>query len=115
MEVTYGKSRNEQYTWFQVVYPFSSDQRYICCSSGLIEWATHLTLVAWWKKEFKENPEKAFSGPGHPYKDQAKVAELERMVGRLYAENQFLKKILETFKEVYCLINIANADTIFLT
>jgi transposase-like protein len=45
----------------------------------------HPALVARWKKEFKENPEKAFSGPGHPYKDQAKVAELERMVGRLYA------------------------------
>lgn len=56
----------------------------------------HPGLVARWKKEFKENPEKAFSGPGHPYKDQAKVAELERMVGRLYAENQFLKKTLET-------------------
>ena len=56
----------------------------------------HPTLVARWKKEYKENPETAFSGPGHPYKDQAKIAELERMVGRLYAENQFLKKTLET-------------------
>ena len=34
--------------------------------------------------------------PGHTYKDQAKVAELERMVVRLYAVNQFLKKTLET-------------------
>ena len=56
----------------------------------------HPALVARWKKEYKENPEKAFSGPGHPYKEQAKIAELERMVGRLYAENQFLKKTLET-------------------
>ena len=33
-------------------------------------------LVFRWKKEFQENPEKAFSGQGHPYKDQARVAEL---------------------------------------
>ena len=50
------------------------------------------TLVARWKKEYLVNPEKAFTGPGHPYKDQARVAELERMVGKLYAENEFLKK-----------------------
>ena len=52
----------------------------------------HPTLVARWKKEYLVNPEKAFAGPGHPYKDQARVAELERMVGKLYAENEFLKK-----------------------
>ena len=46
----------------------------------------HPALVARWKKEFLEDPEKAFSGPGHPYKDQARVAELERMVGKLYAK-----------------------------
>ena len=56
----------------------------------------HPALVSRWKKEFKENPEKAFAGSGHPYKDQARVAELERMVGRLYSENEFLKKTLET-------------------
>jgi transposase len=56
----------------------------------------HSALVFRWKREFMENPEKAFSGSGHPYKDQARLAELERMVGRLYAENEFLKKTLET-------------------
>ena len=52
----------------------------------------HQTLVARWKKEYIYNPEKAFSGPGHPYKDQARIAELERMAGKLYAEKMFLKK-----------------------
>lgn len=56
-------------------------------------------LVGRWKKEFNENPETAFSGPGHPYKEQARVAELERMVGKLYAENLFLKKTLEKVNE----------------
>jgi len=56
----------------------------------------HPTLVARWKREYAQDPEKAFAGSGHPYKDQAKIAELERMVGQLYAENLFLKKTLET-------------------
>jgi transposase len=58
----------------------------------------HPQLVFRWKKEYLENPEKAFSGPGNPYKDQAKIAELERTVGRLYSENEFLKKTLESMK-----------------
>ena len=55
----------------------------------------HPTLVSRWKREFKEAPEEAFQGPGHPYKVQAKLAEMERLVGRLYAENEFLRKTLE--------------------
>lgn len=59
----------------------------------------HPQLVFKWKNDFLEDPEKAFAGPGHPYKDQAKIAELERMVGRLYSENEFLKKTLTSLKE----------------
>jgi len=55
----------------------------------------HPALVARWKREYRDNPEKAFQGNGSPYKDQARIAELERMVGKLYAENEFLKKTLE--------------------
>jgi transposase len=55
----------------------------------------HPALVGRWKKEFIDNPEKAFSGTGQPYKEQARVAELERTIGKLYAENEFLKKTLE--------------------
>jgi len=55
----------------------------------------HPTLVSRWKRDFKENPEEAFQGPGHPYKMQAKLAEMERLCGKLYAENEFLKKTLE--------------------
>ncbi len=52
------------------------------------------SLIAKWKKEYFENPENAFSGNGRVYKEQARMAELERLVGRLYAENEFLKKAL---------------------
>ena len=60
----------------------------------------HPALVFRWKNEYLENPEKAFAGPGNPYKDQAKIAELERMVGRLYSENEFLKKTIASMKEL---------------
>jgi transposase len=39
-----------------------------------------------------EYPETAFSGNGNKYKDQARIAELERMLGQLHAENELLKK-----------------------
>ena len=41
-----------------------------------------------------ENPEKAFSGNGKRYKYEARIAELERMLGQLHAENELLKKSL---------------------
>lgn len=59
----------------------------------------HPQLVFKWKSDFLDDPEKAFSGPGNPYKDQARIAELERMVGRLYSENEFLRKTLTSLKE----------------
>ena len=59
----------------------------------------HPQLVFRWKKEFMDNPEKAFAGSGHPYKDQAQIAEYERTIGRLYAETEFLKKTLKTMNE----------------
>jgi transposase-like protein len=55
----------------------------------------HPTLMMKWKKDHRENPDKAFSGHGNPYKERAKLAEMERLVGQLYAENDFLKKALE--------------------
>ena len=56
----------------------------------------HPSLVAKWKKEYFRDPENAFrgNGNGRAYKEQARMAELERLVGQLYAENEFLKKAL---------------------
>jgi transposase len=39
-----------------------------------------------------ENPEKAFSGNGNQYKYQARIAELERLLGQAHAEIELLKK-----------------------
>ena len=54
----------------------------------------HPSLVVKWKNEYFRDPENAFPGNGKAYKEQARIAELERLVGQLYAENEFLKKAL---------------------
>ena len=62
----------------------------------------HPALPVRWRKEYYDDPDNSLSGNGSTYKLEAKNAELERLVGRLYAENDFLKKAianLEKFKE----------------
>jgi transposase len=39
-----------------------------------------------------ENPEKAFSANGNKHKDQARIAELERLLVQAHAEIELLKK-----------------------
>jgi len=55
----------------------------------------HPTLIGRWQKHHRQYQGRAFSGNGHPYTDDARVAELERMVGRLTMENDLLKKALQ--------------------
>jgi transposase len=47
----------------------------------------HPSLISRWEKEFREDPEHAFSGNGNSYKENARISELERVIGELYAEN----------------------------
>jgi transposase len=54
----------------------------------------HPTLFSKWQKQHSQYAEQAFSGNGNTYKDQARVAELERMIGQLTMENALLKKPL---------------------
>jgi transposase len=56
------------------------------------EHGIHPSLPPRWRDELAEYPEIAFSGNGNTYKDQARIAELERMLGQLHAENMLLKK-----------------------
>ena len=51
-------------------------------------------MVNLWRREYYQSPETAFQGHGKQYKDEAKIAELEQLVGKLYIENEFLKKTL---------------------
>jgi len=56
------------------------------------EHGIHPGLPSRWRDELAENPEKAFSGNGKRYKYEARIAELERLLGQLHAENELLKK-----------------------
>ncbi len=50
--------------------------------------------IAKWRKQLRQYKEHAFSGRGLAHTDEARIGELERMVGRLTMENDLLKKAL---------------------
>jgi transposase len=54
----------------------------------------HPTLIRRWQKEHQQYAEQAFAGNGHLYKAEARIAELERLIGQLTMENLLLKKAL---------------------
>jgi transposase len=54
----------------------------------------HPTLVSKWQKQHSQYAAQAFSGNGNAYKDETRVADLERMIGQLTMENALLKKAL---------------------
>ena len=49
-------------------------------------------LLHRWKKEYESNPNEAFQGNGKLWKDEAKIAKCERLIGQLYMEIDLLKK-----------------------
>ena len=53
------------------------------------------TAIYKWRQQFNKYNDQAFAGRGNAYTDEARVHELERMVGRLTMENDFLKKLLQ--------------------
>lgn len=63
------------------------------------EHSLHPSLVSKWKKDYSSNPKDAFKGNGNIWKEDARIAQYERLVGQLYAENAFLKKVYESLKQ----------------
>ena len=55
--------------------------------------------IAKWRKQFRQYPQTAFAGNGHAYSDEARVADLERLIGRLTVENDTLKKALRLLEQ----------------
>lgn len=49
----------------------------------------HPNLLAKWRHQYACYADQAFAGNGHRYSDEAKVAELERLIGQLTVENAF--------------------------
>lgn len=62
------------------------------------EYQIHPTLVLRWRQEHLRYAERAFMGNGCLQKDEARIAELERMIGQLTMENALLKKALLRLK-----------------
>ncbi len=64
----------------------------------------HPNVIYSWTREYRRDPANAFRSPeGQNESSQAddkRVAELERLVGRLALENDFLKKALMTAKSI---------------
>jgi transposase len=58
------------------------------------EYQVHPTVLRRWQQEHQHYAERAFAGQGHSYKEEARIAELERLVGQLTLENALLKKAL---------------------
>jgi transposase len=51
--------------------------------------------ISKWRRQHRQYQDRAFAGRGHAYTDEARMHELERMVGRLTMENGFLRKLLQ--------------------
>lgn len=58
----------------------------------------HPIMLCKWKRELQEYPKTAFKGNGNAYTLEAKLAEKDRLIGKLYAENELLKKALSTLR-----------------
>src|SRR3989338_9723706 len=52
----------------------------------------HLNMLHRWKKEHESNPYEPFQGNGKIWKEDAKIAKCERLIGQLYMEIDLLKK-----------------------
>jgi len=51
------------------------------------EYQRHPTLILRWRQEHLRYAEQALMGNGRLQKDEARIAELERMIGQLTMEN----------------------------
>jgi transposase len=54
----------------------------------------HPNLIAKWRKLHEQYQGQAFQGNGHAYTQDAKIAELERLIGQQTVEISLLKKVL---------------------
>ena len=60
------------------------------------EYELHPQLVFRWKREFESNPQDSFSGNGNLWKEDSRIAQLERKVGQQAMVIDWLKKISPT-------------------
>ena len=59
----------------------------------------HPNVIVRWRREYQSNPREAFAGKGNTWKLEAILAERDRLIGQLYAENELLKKAIANLQE----------------
>ena len=57
-------------------------------------------MVYKWMREYRSNPQKAFSGNGNLWKEDSRIAQLERKIGQQAMIIDLLKKNLEYQKQL---------------
>ena len=62
------------------------------------EHQVHPNCIANWRTQRAKYGSEAFAGNGNAYTHEAKVAELERLVGQYAAENALLKRALNSLE-----------------
>lgn len=60
----------------------------------------HLNMLHRWKKEYESNPDEAFKGNGKLWKEEAKIAQYERLIGQQCLEIDLLKKRTEHLRRL---------------
>ena len=51
------------------------------------------SVISKWKKEYKEDPERAFAGEGRVSSLESELNECKKVIGELYLEVSFLKNV----------------------
>lgn len=62
------------------------------------EHGVHPETIRLWKRQQRKYGDRAFAGNGNSYSDEAKIAQLERTLGQMAAENALLKKAIKTLQ-----------------
>jgi len=63
------------------------------------EYEITASMASRWQREYDANPVHAFAGRGRAVTLEARNAELERTVGKLYLQVEFLKKVHQALQE----------------
>jgi transposase-like protein len=57
-------------------------------------------MIGKWRRQLKETPSNPFTGKGSRSSDKAKIAEMERLIGRQALEIDFLKNAYKRLKGI---------------
>ncbi len=55
----------------------------------------HPNLIRKWRDLYRQNGDRAFAGHGKMYREEARIAALERKIAKQAMEIEFLKKLIE--------------------